>query len=89
MSKSQVEKRIVIVQSGWVFVGNYELDRELNCVRLTNASCIRVWGTSAGLGQLALKGVQKETILDPAGVVDVPINSVVATLKCNPSVWAD
>lgn len=81
------EKRIVIVQAGWVFVGDYEFDKELNCVRLTDASCIRVWGTTAGLGQLALKGKQKETIFDFAGVVDVPLNSVVATLMCDPDAW--
>ncbi len=81
------EKRIVIVQAGWVFVGNYEFDKELNCVRLTDASCVRVWGTTAGLGQLALKGKQKETVLDFAGVVDVPLGSVVATLLCDQEVW--
>jgi hypothetical protein len=81
------EKRIVIVQAGWVFVGDYELDGEVSCVRLTNASCIRVWGTTAGLGQLALKGPQKNTVLDFTGVVDVPFTSVVATLRCNPEVW--
>jgi len=85
-SKTQ-EKRIVIVQAGWVFVGNYEFDKELNCVRLTDASCVRVWGTTAGLGQLALKGKQKETVLDFAGVVDVPLGSVVATLLCDQEVW--
>ena len=81
------ELRIVIVQAGWVFIGQYEFDRVLNCVRLTDASCIRVWGTTAGLGQLALKGKQKETVLDYAGVVDVPLGSVVATLVCDKSVW--
>lgn len=85
--KAEATKRIVIVQSGWVFIGEYELDRELNCVRLTDASCIRVWGTTAGLGQLALKGVQKETVLDYAGVVDVPVGSVVATLLCDKEAW--
>jgi hypothetical protein len=84
---SKKEKRIVIVQAGWVFVGNYEFDKELNCVRLTDASCVRVWGTTAGLGQLALKGKQKETVLDFAGVVDVPLGSVVATLLCDQEVW--
>ena len=81
------EKRIVIVQANWVFVGDYEFDRELGCVRLTDASCVRVWGTTAGLGQLALKGKQKETVLDFAGVVDVPLSSVVATLKCDEDAW--
>jgi hypothetical protein len=80
-------KRIVIVQSGWVFIGDYHFDKELNCVRLTNAYCIRKWGTTAGLGQLALQGKQKETVLDAAGVVDVPLGSVVATIECVPGVW--
>ena len=81
------ELRIVIVQAGWVFIGQYFYDADLKCVRLTDASCIRVWGTTAGLGQLALKGKQKETVLDYAGVVDVPLGSVVATLMCDKSVW--
>jgi hypothetical protein len=81
------EKRIVIVQQGWIFVGEYFFDPELNCVHLDDASCIRVWGTTAGLGQLALKGKQKETVLDYYGVVDAPLSSVVATLMCNPEVW--
>lgn len=80
-------KRIVIVQSGWVFIGDYTFDKVLNCVRLTDASCIRKWGTTAGLGQLALQGKQKETVLDYAGVVDVPLGSVVATIECKPGVW--
>ena len=89
MKKATVaEKRIVIVQSGWVFIGEYFFDRDLNCVRLSDASCVRVWGTTAGLGQLALKGKQKETILDYAGVVDVPLGSVVATIMCDPEAWA-
>jgi hypothetical protein len=40
------------------------------------------------LGQLALKGKQKATELEYAGVVDVPLGSVVATLMCNPEVWS-
>lgn len=82
------EIRIVIVVSGWVFVGEYEFDKTLNCVRLENASCIRSWGTTAGLGQLAIKGPQSATVLDYTGIVDVPIGSVVATIRCNPEVWA-
>ena len=83
----KTERRIVIVQAGWVFIGIYQYDDNLKCVRLSDASCIRTWGTTSGLGQLALKGKQEETVLDFAGVVDVPLGSVVATLKCNPDVW--
>lgn len=82
-----MEKRIVIVQSSWVFIGDYQRDDKLGCVRLTDASCIRVWGTTAGLGQLALKGKTKETVLEFTGVVEVPMGSVVATILCEPEVW--
>lgn len=82
-----MEKRIVVVQAGWVFVGNYQRDEKVGCVRLTDASCIRVWGTTAGLGQLALKGKTKDTVLEFTGVVEVPMTSVVATILCESGVW--
>lgn len=34
---------------------------------LTNASFIRRWGTTKGLGQLAISGATSDTILDPCG----------------------
>ena len=77
-----IEHRIVIADNGWVFTGAYTRpvpDR----IRLLDASVIRIWGTNAGLGQLALHGKRKETVLDPCGIVDVPIGSVVATMVCN------
>ncbi len=56
-------KRIVILQRGWVYVGDY-FQKGHEC-RLENASCIRRWGTSQGLGELALKGPLSETKLEP------------------------
>lgn len=81
-------KRIVIVQAGFVFVGEYHIDKEANCVRLTDASNIAEYGTTLGIGQLAVRGVQPTTVLHYAGVVDIPITSVVCTLLCNPETWA-
>lgn len=34
---------------------------------LTNASVIRRWGTTKGLGQLAIDGATSDTVLDPCG----------------------
>lgn len=84
---SQADKRIVVVQAGWVFVGDYVFDKELRVAFLTDAYCIRVWGTTAGLGELALQGKKPATVLDFTGEVQIPENSVVATIKCKPGVW--
>lgn len=59
--------RIVALPAGWVFVGEWN-DRGDEIV-LLDAICVRKWGTKQGLGQLALQGPQKETVLDPAGTV--------------------
>jgi len=88
MSKSVKEKRIVIVQSGWVFVGDKTAaPHVLSTIRLENASVIRVWGTERGLGQLALYGPQKDTILDPCGTVDLPLTAVLGEMHCDPGAW--
>lgn len=56
-------RRLVVLLGGWVFVGDFS-QRGTYCV-LENASVIRRWGTSKGLGELAKKGPRPETILDP------------------------
>lgn len=79
------EWRIVIAQRGWVFVGRWSQDGEQ--VTLTNAKTIRVWGTTAGLGQLAINGPTTKTICDPAGTVRMHILGVVATLDTQVTTW--
>ena len=61
-------KQIVIAQRGWVFVGEVERSGG-DDVTITNAKCIRRWGTTKGLGELALNGPLKSTVLDPMGTV--------------------
>ena len=73
-------RRIVILPSGWVFCGLWE---EANGrVVLTRAVGIRRWGTTAGLGQLALEGPTKSTVLDKAGTVSFVPGSEIAALDC-------
>jgi hypothetical protein len=79
------EWRIVIAQRGWVFVGRWNQDGEQ--VTLTDAKTIRVWGTTAGLGQLAINGPTTKTICDPAGTVRMHILGVVATLDTQVTAW--
>ena len=63
-------KHIVVLTNGFVFMGVIETYTE-TLFRLVEAENIRVYGTTAGLGQIALHGPTTETKLDPVGVVEV------------------
>ena len=74
------DKRIVIADKGFVFVGACT-DEDDGSVTITNARCIRRWGTTKGLGEL-ISGPTDKTIADPYGTVrTVPV----ATLACTPN----
>lgn len=76
-------KVIVIATAGHVFIGNVSrMDLTTFGISLTDASVIRVWGTTRGLGEIALGGPTKETILDPIGEIDVPLNAIISVVKC-------
>ena len=77
--------RIAIAQRGWVFVGAYH--EENGSAVLTGAKCIRRWGTTGGLGQLAEHGPLPRTVLDDALTVRVPLQNVVATIACVSGKW--
>ena len=76
--------RIVIGQRGWVWVGHYEENGDE--VTLTNAQCIRRWGTTKGLGEL-VDGPTKDTVLDPVGTLRMHRLSIVATYDANADKW--
>ena len=81
------EIRIVILQRGNVIVGRYERDGQY--CKLHDASVIRLWGTTRGLGELAANGPTANTKLDPCnGLVEFHELTVVCTIACNPSKWA-
>lgn len=61
------EKRIIVADRGWVFVGDCE-DNQDGSVTIRHARNIRRWGTTTGLGQLA-NGPTSETKHDAAGTV--------------------
>lgn len=77
--------KIVVLQRGWVMIGRYSKDGDI-CT-LENAYVIRQWGTTKGLGELALEGKQTNTKLDKAGHVEFHVLTVVATVNCNDSKW--
>lgn len=78
-------RKIVILPSGWVFVGIWQVVE--NRVVLTESSTIRRWGTTCGLGELAIKGPLKDTILDPVGTASFQIGTEVAALDCKTNNW--
>jgi len=77
---------IVILQRGRVLVGRLTLDGDYGT--LTDAKCIRRWGTTAGLGQLATEGPQAETKLDPQPTTRFHVLTSVEIIACNPEVWS-
>lgn len=76
---------IAILDRGWVFIGR--ATETTDTVTLNNADCIRRWGTSKGIGELALEGPRRETKLDPAGTVTVPRSSVIALIDASEPSW--
>ncbi len=85
--KNNKDIRIVIGQRGWVFVGEYSECDETKALCLNNASVIRQWGTTKGIGQLAISGPTDNTVLDPCGEVAMHVLSAVAVIKCNADNW--
>jgi len=89
---SEVEKdiisdiKIVVLQRGWIVVGRFER-KDTQC-RLYNASVIRNWGTTNGLGEIAEGGPTSSTKLDKCkGVVEFDYMTVVLTIDCEARKW--
>lgn len=80
------DKKIVVLHRGWVVIGKYAVEGEE--IVVTDASVVRKWGTTKGLGELALNGKLEDTVLDPCGTVRANKLAVVMTLDCNPEKWA-
>lgn len=77
--------RIAILQRGWVCVGRYF--KCGNEVALKNASVVRAWGTTKGIGEIAIAGPMAGTRLDPAGTVRFNALAEVASVQCDESKW--
>lgn len=61
---------ICVLDSGFVYVGLASIQE--GELKIEKAQNVRKWGTTKGLGQLALEGPTEETTLDPSGVVLTP-----------------
>lgn len=77
--------KIVVLQRGWVMIGRWS--QEGDTITLENAYVLRTWGTTKGLGELALEGKQSNTKMDKAGHVEFHVLTVVATINCADGKW--
>lgn len=67
------DKRIIVADRGWVFVGSCE-DHPDGSVTIRGAKTIRRWGTTRGVAELA-NGPTTKTVIDDGG-----------TIRCTPIV---
>jgi hypothetical protein len=84
--KNATGRTIFVLQRGWVVVGIPSRDGDQ--ITLGNASVVRRWGTSAGLGELAQRGPMANTVLDPApaGITFHGLG-VVCEFPCDDDSW--
>ena len=77
--------QIVVVKLGWVLVGHVK--EEEDHLVLENAACIRQWGTTKGLGELAQYGPRPQSNIDPIGTVQVSKHAVLFRIDCKEDKW--
>jgi len=78
--------QIAVLTNGFVYVGDVQPINK-GVIVILNAWNIRRWGTSRGLGEIAVEGPTKNTILDRAGIVRVPNHSLIFLLDCEAKQW--
>lgn len=70
---------IVVLQRGHIAVGIYYQCGDIG--RLTQAATIRRWGTTEGLGELAIKGPLENTRLDKCPNLTFHIREVIMSME--------
>jgi len=78
--------KIVVVDKGFVYIGNASWSQKGDMLQVTDAKNIRIWGTSKGLGELA-SGPTSKTVLDNVGTIHVPLHAVIHLIDVNKGAW--
>jgi hypothetical protein len=80
---------IVVLDRGFVYVGTTTIEGNccVICCVIENARNIRVWGTTRGLGELALNGPTSKTKLDLVGTVRAHVQAVLHTIDTEEERW--
>lgn len=80
--------RIVVVESGWVLCGDIvktgDPVMDDHHMTLHSANVITRWGTTKGLGELALGGPTTDSLVHPCGIAEIPHSKILFTLDVQP-----
>ena len=76
---------IAVLDRGFVIVGKGRLEN--NYWHFRDVSCVRRWGTTKGLGELAKNGPLPETVLDPQPATQVHELQTVQIIDCEVEKW--
>lgn len=77
---------LVVADRGFVWVGKASTDPDW--VHIEGARCVRRWGTSEGLNELAAKGPLTNTRLDAAADLKVSRKALIAIIPCEAEKWS-
>jgi hypothetical protein len=80
---------IFVMERGFVLVGIPEQDKDdFLFWKLAHCGVIRLWGTTRGLGQLAVEGPQGKTVIDrePDGTA-ISKNAIYRRIPCDMRSW--
>jgi hypothetical protein len=77
---------LVVADKGFVWVGQTVTTSDF--VEITGARCVRRWGTSEGLNELAKKGPLPNTRLDAPADLKVNRKALIAIIPCEAEKWA-
>lgn len=77
--------QVIIAERGWVYVGTVARDGDQ--IVISNCHNVRRWGTSRGLGELALEGPKANTVLDYYGTVRIHVLAICGSIECNADAW--
>lgn len=75
-------KHIFVVEGRWVFVGVLRNETDTHYM-LDDAQCVRRWGTTNGLGELAVDGPSPNTVLEIASQCSIRKDKTLFTLATN------
>ena len=78
--------KIVVIEGRWNIVGRVET-HENGSLTIRDGKILTYWGTTQGLGELALGPTSTTKAHDCNGVVRVPAHAVLLTIDCADGAW--